>query len=344
MTASIEDVAKLAGVSIATVSRALRDLPDVAPATRDRVLAAAAELDYVASPFAARLASGRTKTVAVVVPSVNRWYFAEVISSVEATLRDAGYDLLLYNLRDESGRARFFDGMPLRKRVDAVLDRRASSSPHAEIEALQSLACPLGLVGLATPGFQSSRIDDVTAAARRRAVPAASLGHQRIGLIGGRYGHDPMRFDPRCIDRRIGYHRALRQRPASSVDRSPRKYSGIIASTAGLPRPSSCSICRIDRPRSSPRATRWPTARYASSADGVFDVPRDIALMGFDDHTIAEVMDLTTVRQPVADQADDVATRLLIDISADAKQPAGDVVFPTELIIRGSTEKARSVY
>ena len=96
------------------MSRALRNLPDVAPSTRDRVLAAAAELDYVASPFAARLASGRTKTVGVVVPFVNRWFFAEVINVVEAVLREAGFDLLLYNLGDEPGRARFLDVMPLR--------------------------------------------------------------------------------------------------------------------------------------------------------------------------------------------------------------------------------------
>ena len=78
MAASIEDVARLAGVSIATVSRALRGLPDVAPATRARVLEAAAELDYIASPFAARLASGRSATVGAVVPFINRWFFAEV--------------------------------------------------------------------------------------------------------------------------------------------------------------------------------------------------------------------------------------------------------------------------
>ena len=95
MAASIEDVAKLAGVSIATVSRSLRGLPDVAAATRDKVLAAARELDYVASPFAARLASGRSSTLGVVVPFVHRWFFAEVLGAVEAVLREAGYDCRL---------------------------------------------------------------------------------------------------------------------------------------------------------------------------------------------------------------------------------------------------------
>src|SRR5690348_2951077 len=121
MAASIEDVAKRAGVSIATVSRALRGLPDVAAATRDRVLEAASALDYVASPFAARLASGRTATVGIVLPFINRWFFAEVLDGVETALRQAGFDLLLYNLGNEPGRARFFELLPLRKRVDAVV-------------------------------------------------------------------------------------------------------------------------------------------------------------------------------------------------------------------------------
>lgn len=338
MTASIEDVAKRAGVSIATVSRALRDLPDVAPATRDRVLAAAAELDYVASPFAARLASGRTKTVAVVVPSVNRWYFAEVISSVEAVLRDAGYDLLLYNLRDEAGRARFFEAMPLRKRVDAVLVASLVLLA-SEVEALQTLECPLGLIGLTAPGFHSSRIDDV-AAAVTAVEYLLSLGHRRIGLIGAD-GRDPMRSTS-AVDRRIGYHAALTDAgveidPSLQVLGHYRLDGGMAAADEllSLPEP--------------------PTAIFAESDEMAYGalrvirgrklrVPQDIALMGFDDHTIAEVMDLTTIRQPVADQASDVATRLLIDIAEGGTLANDDVVLPTELIVRGSTETARSIY
>src|SRR6476661_1358112 len=163
MTASIEDVAKRAGVSIATVSRSLRGLPDVAPSTRHRVLVAARELDYVASPFAARLASGRTATVGVVVPFVNRWFFAEVIDTVETSLRKAGFDLLLYNLGDETGRSRFFDVMPMRKRVDAVLVVSLVLSDE-EITALESLGCPVGLLGFPRSGFLSTRIDDIESA------------------------------------------------------------------------------------------------------------------------------------------------------------------------------------
>jgi LacI family repressor for deo operon, udp, cdd, tsx, nupC, and nupG len=146
MAGSIEEVAKRAGVSIATVSRALRGVPDVAAATRSRVWAAARELDYVASPFAARLASGRCSTVGVVVPFVNRWFFAEILGAIESVLSDAGYDLLLRNLADIEGRERFFTTLPVRKRVDAILVASLGLT-DSEVAALQTLQVPVGVLG-----------------------------------------------------------------------------------------------------------------------------------------------------------------------------------------------------
>src|SRR6476661_3381229 len=205
MSASIEDVAKLAGVSIATVSRSLRGLPDVAAATRDKVLAAAQELDYVASPFAARLASGRSSTLGVVVPFVNRWFFAEVLGSVEAVLSASGYDLLLHNLGDSAGRAQFFSILPVRKRVDAVLIVSLALTDD-EVAALKTLDLPVGVIGVHHPGLFSVRIDDV-AAARTAVEHLLSLGHRRIGLIGGDTD-DPMRFTP-PHHRGTGYRQAM---------------------------------------------------------------------------------------------------------------------------------------
>src|SRR6266540_1568021 len=177
MTSSIEDVAKLAGVSIATVSRSLRGLPDVATATRDRVFAAAQELDYVASPFAARLASGRTATVGVVVPFVHRWYFAEVLGAVESVLHHAGLDLLLYNLGDEEGRQRFFTRMPVRKRVDAIVIASLVLTDD-EAGALCELGVPVGMLGVDQPGLHSTRIDDEQGA-RDAVGHLVELGHRR---------------------------------------------------------------------------------------------------------------------------------------------------------------------
>jgi LacI family repressor for deo operon, udp, cdd, tsx, nupC, and nupG len=337
MAASIEDVARLAGVSIATVSRALRGLPDVATATRARVLAAAAELDYIASPFAARLASGRSATVGVVVPFINRWFFAEVIDTVETRLRKAGYDLLLYNLGDEAGRARFFEVMPMRKRVDAVLVISLVLSDE-EFEALDALGEPVALLGLERAGFLSVRIDDAHGA-RLAVEHLIELGHRRIGLIGGDTD-DPMRFTP-PLHRRDGYRDALR---AAGVELDPAlEVLGYFTADGG----GQAAQTLLDLPER-------PTAIFAESDEMAYGalrsirranlrVPADIAVIGFDDQANAELMDLSTVRQPVAEQARDIADRLLTLI-ADDDTERDSVVLPTELIVRGSTDPAKSVY
>jgi DNA-binding LacI/PurR family transcriptional regulator len=337
MAVSIEDVARRAGVSIATVSRALRGLPDVAPTTRDRVLEAAAELDYVASPFAARLASGRTATVGVVVPFVNRWFFAEVIDGVEAALRKSGFDLLLYNLGDEDGRTRFFDVMPIRKRVDAVLIASLVLD-DAEFDALGALSCPVGLLGLERPGFLSTRIDDV-AGARTAVRHLLDLGHRRIGLIGGDTD-DPMRFTP-PLRRRDGYRDALRE---AGIEPDPDLEVLGYFTIDGGGEAASRLLAIPDR----------PTALFAESDEMAYgamraarraglSVPEDVAVIGFDDHVTAELMNLSTIRQPVAEQAVDITTRLLSIIAAPDDGGAAEVVLPTELVVRGSTDPSRSV-
>lgn len=333
MVASIEDVARHAGVSIATVSRALRGLPDVAATTRDRVLAAATELNYVASPFAARLASGRTTTVGLVVPFVNRWFFAEVIATVETALRHSGFDLLLYNLGDAAGRSRFFDVMPMRKRVDGVLVASLMLE-DAEFDALAELKRPVGLLGLEREGFLSSRIDDV-AAARTAVDHLISCGHRRIGLIGGDTD-DPMAFTP-PLHRRDGYRDALQ---AVGIDPDPSlEYLGYFTVEGG--RMATRRLLALpDR----------PTALFAESDEMAYGalreirdtglrVPDDVAVIGFDDQPLSDLLDLSTVRQPVAEEALDITTRLLALIAADVDgvPTDSDVVLPTELVIRGST-------
>jgi len=336
MAASIEDVAKRAGVSIATVSRSLRGLPDVATATRDRVLAAAQELDYVASPFAARLASGRSSTLGVVVPFVNRWLFSEVLGSVESVLSNANYDLLLHNLGDSAGRSRFFSVLPVRKRVDAVLVVSLALTDE-EVAALQTLELPVGVLGVKHPGMFSVRIDDV-AAATTAVNHLLSLGHCRIGLIGGDTD-DPMRFTP-PHHRGTGYRQAL---IAAGIEPDPAlSVLGYFTVQGG----EAAMRQLLEHPRP-------PTAVFAESDEMAYGaimairrrglrVPDDIAVIGFDDHATAELMDLTTIRQPVVQQGAVLAQELLDSLSV-AVDPS-DLVLDTELVVRGSTVASSSVY
>jgi LacI family transcriptional regulator, repressor for deo operon, udp, cdd, tsx, nupC, and nupG len=336
MAASIDEVARRAGVSIATVSRALRGMPDVAVATRERVWTAARELDYVASPFAARLASGHSSTVGVVVPFVNRWFFAELLGAIESVLSGAGYDLLLQNLADVEGRERFFTTLPVRKRVDAVLVASLALT-DSEVAALMTLQIPVGVLGTRYPGLFSVRIDDV-AAAMLAVQHLLDLGHRRIGLIGGDTD-DPMRFTP-PLHRRTGYRRALR---AAGIPLDPELerlgYFTLAGGEAAM--------------RELLALTRRPTAVFAESDEMAYGairairragltVPDDVAVIGFDDHATAELLDLSTVRQPVTEQGARLAATLLAALHGAATPT--DVVLDTELVVRGSTVAAASVY
>ena len=168
----IEDVAREAGVSTATVSRALRGLPRVSEATRQRVLAAAARMEYVASPHAASLAGGQTRAIGVVVPNVTRWFFGSVVHGAEELLRQEGYDLLLYNITgDPTARSRLFATHLLSKRVDAVMVLALQPTP-AEVASLDRIGTPTVVVGGAVPGWSDVRIDDVEAAAKATAAPS----------------------------------------------------------------------------------------------------------------------------------------------------------------------------
>ena len=127
MSITIRDVAQAAGVSTATVSRALRGLPHVDPETRERVRRVAAELDYVVSPSASRLASGRTGTVAVITPFIDRWFFSTVLSGISDVLQESDVDLLVETAPDTSGfvlGALLMDAQDLLgRRVDVVTEK-----------------------------------------------------------------------------------------------------------------------------------------------------------------------------------------------------------------------------
>jgi LacI family transcriptional regulator, repressor for deo operon, udp, cdd, tsx, nupC, and nupG len=328
MSASIEDVAARAGVSTATVSRALRGLPKVSAATRQRVVAAARDLDYVVSASASSLASGRTSTVAVVSPYISRWFFGQVISGAETVLRDAGFDLLLYTVGTSERRARFFSELPLRGRVDAVMVL-AIPLDDAEVASLAALGMPVSTVGLAVPGFSSVRIDDV-AGAMSAVNHLLALGHRRIAMIAG--GSGTAHFTA-PHHRRIGYSTAL---AAAGVDADADcDVDGDYTVDGGERAMASLLAC-----------PKLPTAIFAQSDEMAMGAlrairkvglrcPEDISMVGFDDHEMAALFDLTTVVQPVQEQGARAARQLLAALNC-AGLPTSEEV-PTRLVVRGTT-------
>lgn len=329
--AGILDVAKRAGVSASTVSRSLRGSAKVSARTRERVLRAAAELAYVPSPAASRLASGRTSAIGVIVPFATRWFFSEVLTGVEGPLRDAGFDLLLYNVGDPGGRDRFFATMPLRRRVDAVLAVAASLNPD-EQEALRALGVPLAVVGCPVAGFSQVGVDDREGAAMavRHLV---LLGHRDIVMISG----DPV--DPvgrtTTAARQAGFDAALAE---AGLRRGPDR---VVAEPWGVAGGMLAAEQLLAR-------RRLPTAIFAESdemAMGALQVlrragiavPGQVSVIGFDDHEMAPAGDLTTIAQPVRQQGELAARRLLDVLAGRDADAAVKVLLPTRLVVRGTT-------
>ncbi|GAA3440187.1 LacI family DNA-binding transcriptional regulator [Kutzneria kofuensis] len=326
---TIRDVARRAQVSTATASRALRGLPSVTATTRARVEHAAAELDYVAPFNAASLASGRTNSVGIVVPYVARWFFGTVIAGAEAVLREAGLDLVVYGVADAPSRSRFFEQMPLRRRVDAVLVLCLPLTDR-EADALRRLRVPVVLVGAAVPGFSSVRIDDLSAAAEAVRL-LVHLGHRRIGLIG-EADPAPHGFTTPAL-RRFGYLRALAE---AGIEPGPGwQVAGGFTAGGG-----EAAMARLLA------GPGQPTAVFAMSDEMAFGalralrrngvaVPEEVSLVGFDDHELAAALDLTTVAQPVAAQGARAAELLLDELRH--QRPPTEVVFPTTLVRRATT-------
>lgn len=333
MSATIADVATEARVSVATVSRALRGLPNVAPETRARVLAAADALHYVVDPQASRLAEGRTRTVGVVVPRLGQWYYATVTDAVHAIVGAAGYDLLPFPLDSPDTRERFLDRLPYRKRVDGlVIVDVPMSDDH--LQRMAEAHVPIVTVGMRTTAFSSLTVDNLRGA-RLATEHLVGLGHERIGLVGG---HQPEPFDfvvPH--ERRAGFDQAMQERglainPAWVADAELTAAGGAAAMTAIL------------------HADERPTGVVAMSdemavgaiqvaADVGLRVPEDLSVVGFDDHELAEHLGLTTIRQDVAGQGR-AAAGWILEAMVGRTDPHHEVI-PTRLVVRRTTAPRR---
>ncbi len=328
---SIKDVARDVAMSTATVSRALRGLQGVSEETRGKVMESARRLGYVPSPSAAGLASGQTRTVAVIVPMVTRWFFAAVVQGAEEVLRERGYDLLLYNLAgDASARHRVFETSLLTKRVDAVLV--LSLKPSAdELGRLAALGRPVSVVGAEVPGWSTVRIDDHRAAvtATRHLV---ELGHRAIGYIGGAT-EGVLDFTAPSA-RLAGYRDTLHQ--AGIPCPADLEVDGRFT-IAGGQAAAHLLLERRDRPTAIFAASdEMAIGALRAARDRGLRVPEDLSVIGVDDHEMADYFDLTTVAQPVHEQGRAAAGQVLAALSEDDWTPE-QLILPTELVVRRTT-------
>ena len=327
--ATIDDVAALAGESVATVSRALRNQPYVAESTRSKVAQAAATLHYVADTNAARLASGKSQTIGLLAPILTSWYTGEVVAGVEEVLQVAGYDLLIGVASLASREQLMLGEIGFRQRVDGMIlvdvfcgDRGA--------EALQRSDVDFVVIGERLSNTASLSIDNQYGAelATRHLI---ELGHSAIALVGGELEGSLHSTVP--PQRLAGYRRAM-----ASAGLSP---DPMLHVAGGFTIEGGHEATRYLMSLASP-----PTAIFCLSDEMAFgvlqaaremhlDVPGQLSVIGFDDHPASVAFGLSTVRQPVRRIGRLGAEMMLHSLAGSTE--IGHMAVPVEVIQRNSS-------
>lgn len=331
MAVSIDDVAARAGVSTATVSRALRGLPRVSETTRAKVLEVAQSLGYVPSPSASGLASGRTRTVGVLVPFVDRWFFGHVIEGIDQVLRENNYNLLLFSLGGfVHGSKRGFTQSMVRKQIDGLIVPSLGLTEE-ELRQLHKTELPLLSVGGPLTSFPGVYIDDNGAAAlaTRHLI---DLGHRDIAFISN--GDDQLPSFKVPLIRADAF--AATMLAAGLEVREEWLVPGHFTVAGGVV----AAAQLFDLPER-------PTAIFSGSDEmalGVLfeakrrniRVPEELSVIGIDDHEFAGPAGLTTIAQLPIEHGKEAAQQILAEL-AGSSGALSDVRMPYELIVRSTT-------
>lgn len=329
MSVNLADIARHAGVSTATVSRALNAKRGVSEETRNAVYSAADAVGYARAPRRAASAA-----LGVIVPELANPVFAEFAQCLTTYLRQGGHSPILGTetaagisedewiemlLGFDVGGIIFVSGMHA--------DTHASIDPY---KWLRGLGIPLVLVNGFVDGLDATFLSTDDAAAAALAVDhLAALGHRKIGLAVG-----PARYTP-VIRKTAQFLRTAKKTQVEPLVESTlfTMEGGGAAASRLLERGATAIVCASDM-------MALGAARACAAAG--LDVPGDVSIVGFDDSAIAACAGppLTTLRQPVA-ALSAAAVRLLFEEIAQAGTPRQEFLFQPELIVRSSTGPMR---
>jgi LacI family transcriptional regulator len=351
--ATIRDVARESGVSVATVSYVLNNGPrPVAPATRDRVLDVVRRMNYHPNAAAQRLNGRQMRTLGLLFGCiesdiVTNAYAAMLLQGIVSAAARACYNVTLFTMQWEGASASapaFKDG-----RTDGVIVV-APETDSDVVEGLAALGIPLVCVSgpSGVPGVPFVDVDNATGG-RIAAEYLLSLGHERVAYLGGDENHADVPA------RRRGFVDAM----TSAGHAPPPEYLPPGTYERSRAQEIACRLLRLPR---------RPTAVFAASdtlaillletaRELGLRVPEDLSVLGFDDLTTASLVSppLTTVRQPLG-QIGACAARLLVrqvETGAEAAEDAlagpafggvpafGGIVFAPELVVRGSCAAPR---
>ena len=331
---SIKEVAQLANVSIATVSRCINNPEKVTEKTRLKVQDAIRKTGYSPNTLAQSFRRGRTNIVMVVLPSVGDPFFTAVMKGIRAAAKSKGYSVLIEETQLNTMTADEISAMLVSNQTDGIILLASASPFGTEIPSAKSKRRLPIVIGCETVSpeladFPSVHIDNI-AAAKEATNYLVSQGHERIAMI---YGQKSSLLTK---DRELGYRAAMKQAKLTVADgwvvEGELTIDGARKATRNL-------MNHSDR----------PTAIFCANDEMAIGclhevkssglrVPDDISIVGFDDIRYAEVTDppLTTISQPAEEIGERVMYRLCRRIEAGNGASSSPEIVPHKLVIRQS--------
>ena len=327
---NIRDVARLAGVSVATVSRALSNPEKVSDDSLDKVHKAIAQVGYRPNMLARNFRSARAYAVVVLVPDIANPFYSLFIRALEDRAQQKGYAVLLGDTRGTPEREMEYIRRVETRLADGIVQLRPSSEKSQnnippDIPCVNACGCEY------TTG-PAIRIDN-RAAAKTMVNYLISLGHKRIGVISG------LKDNPHAIDRLEGYKEALAE--AGIPFEKDLIAEGDFTMWSGLN--AAFQFCNMKvRPTAifSMNDEMAIGAMQTLKNQGI-RIPEDMSVTGFDDIAYAKYSDpsLTTISQP-AEEMGKMAMDMLLKVIEGEPLSQRECVLPTEFIIRKSTGPA----
>ena len=325
---TIYDIARMTGVTTATVSRVINGKHGISRETRERVISVMQKERYFPSPAASGLRKKSTREIGILSPFFIGDFFLKIFESLHRQLKD--FDLILYNAQTPAHRREVIDRIVAEEKLCALI---VASTPILLEEELlvSSLDVPVVMVEARHPSYSSVDYDHQIGAFKAVSY-LLELGHRDIAIIGGK--PETRLYSPIGKDRLKGYRMALATAGIEARD----EYVTAGEWTSADAQASATALLRGDSP---------PTAIFATSdvqAAGVLmaardlgvRVPKDLSVVGYDNIPFAEFLSLTTMWQHHDQLARNAATLLMEELRTGHR--AGErVILQPELVVRSST-------
>jgi LacI family transcriptional regulator len=329
---TISDVARVAGVSVATVSKVVNSRYGVAPSTAERVLGVVAELGYESSLVARSLRRQSTNVVGVLVAEFEP-YSTELLKGISSAVDGTGYELLAYSGGSDGGALGGWERRSLSRLAGTLIDAAIVVTPTMVLSEANGI--PVVAIDPHTGPEGTHTVDsDNTTGAREAVEHLIALGHRRIAHLGGRTDLESARL------RELGYRQALE---AAGIPLDPEliRVGGYRSDTADTPARELLSPTRGERPTAVFAANDQSAMHLVEvAAELGLRIPEDLSVVGFDNVPETAMVNppLTTVAQPLHRMGAE-ALRMLLDVLEGTPREQ-HLRLPTSLVVRSSTGPA----